>query len=1030
MANYQGVTWKDFPLGVEPKVVWVGGEPVALPSERFVAGLGGNGGVVITEMGQPDGFYLNDGGGRFRAVEWTGGGFLDEDGKALAVLPRHWGLSVAFRDFNGDFLPDIYVCNDFLHGNDDFFLNAGLGRFRRIRREAVRHSSWSAMAIDVADIDRDGDFDFFVADMLSQDLVRRLTQRANYAGGAKLREVGRVFDRPQQQHNMLYLNRGDGTYAEIAQLAGVEASEWSWSAVFLDVDLDGYEDLLVGNGHAHDLLDGDVTRAAVSAMRSAPRGQVPRTLLMYPRLELPDVAFRNCGDLTFEDVSDDWGFNLLGISQGLCRADLDNDGDWDVVVNRLQAEAAVFENVGSRPRIRVELEGRRPNTAGFGSLVRLAPIGVSGLPAQSQELAAGGRYLSSDEPGLVFAGGDADCRFRLEVRWPSGRRSVIDEVRSNRVYRVIEPRAEAASLEAAVPEAGASPLFVDVSSMVGHVHRDILFNDLERQALLPNLLSQLGPGVNWADVDRDGFDDLILPGGAGGRLVVLKNTGGEGFRSREIGVAKRDQQGAVWMNREGEVFGLALGESNYCCGLRSVPSVRILDVGRAGEVVQELAGQGAAVGPLTVLDHDGDGDLDLFVGGRVRPGRYPEPALSRLYRNEGGRFRLDLENSRRLMDAGLVSGVVATDIDGDGDGDLVLAVEWGHLQLWLNEGGRFRDVSGDVGLAGLRGWWNGVAAGDFNEDGRMDLVATNWGRNTKYERYRLRPIRLGFGDIDGNGAVDVFEQVYDASRARWSLMRDLIVVGRAVPALQGRVQSHREYAERGFHNFFGAEFPALETYEAAWLESAVFLNREGRFAARALPVEAQFAPGFGIVVGDFTGDGHEDLVLAQNFFATQPETPRFDAGLGLLLCGDGQGRFAALPASESGIRAWGEQRGAAAADFNRDGRLDVVIAQNGFETKLFQNQGAEAAHRVKLVGGPGNRDAIGARLRLVSRKGPLREVRSGSGYWSQDSPVTLWAVADEDQTLSIHWPGGGRSELTLRGPAKEWVVEAPAVVSE
>ena len=248
-----------------------------------------------------------------------------------------------------------------------------------------------------------------------------------------------ILDRPQQQHNSLYLNRGDGSYAEIAHLAGVEASEWSWSLAFLDVDLDGYEDILIGNGHAHDLLDGDVTMDAMHAMRSAPRGKAPRTLLMYPRLDLPDVAFRNRGDLTFEDVSDDWGFNLDGVSSSICRADLDQDGDWDVIVNRLQSEAAVFENIGGASRISVILSGQTKNTVGAGALVRLIPHGTTELPEQQQEMVVGGRYLASDESALVFAGGDLDNQFGFDVVWPSGDRSTVEGVRPNRSYQIDEP---------------------------------------------------------------------------------------------------------------------------------------------------------------------------------------------------------------------------------------------------------------------------------------------------------------------------------------------------------------------------------------------------------------------------------------------------------------------------------------------------------------------------------------------------------------------------------------------------------------
>jgi len=1028
VANYRNVTWKDFPPGVKPRVTRVGGEPIAAPRDRFVASLRADGSTAITEIGQPDAFYLNDGDGHFSVVDWLAGQFLDEEGAPLKVLPRHWGLSVAFRDFNGDRLPDLYVCNDFLYGNDDFFLNQGGGVFRRIAKDGIRHSSWSAMAVDVADINRDGHFDFMVVDMLSQDLTRRLTQRANYETGSKLREVGMILDRPQQQHNSLYLNRGDGSYAEIAHLAGVEASEWSWSLAFLDVDLDGYEDILIGNGHAHDLLDGDVTMDAMHAMRSAPRGKAPRTLLMYPRLDLPDVAFRNRGDLTFDDVSDDWGFNLDGVSSSICRADLDQDGDWDIIVNRLQSEAAVFENIGGASRISVTLSGRNKNTVGAGALVRLIPSGATELPEQQQEMVVGGRYLASDESALVFAGGDLDNEFRFDVLWPSGARRTVEGVRPNRSYRIVEP-SEFTRSSSAKPDQ-AKPWFRDVSSMISHSHRDRHYNDLIRQPLLPRLLSQLGPGVNWADLNQDGFDDLIVPGGVTGHLSVLINSKGHGFQLAESEPLSRDQTGGIWMNVVDDVFQYLVGSSNYESGLRSHGAVEVRERVDGGLSLKgELSGQVATVGPVVALDYDQDGDLDLFVGGRVNPGRYPEPAISRLYRNDRGRFRLDLDNSRAFVDLGMVSGAIASDLDGDGDSDLAVAVEWGPIRVWLNEAGVFIDATESLGLSRYRGWWNGIAAGDFDEDGRIDLIASNWGRNTRYERYRDESIRLSYGDIDDNGTVETFEQVYDVASKRWDSIRDLIVMGSAIPSLQTRTHSYREFAEKGLEWAFGSRLEELGRYEANWLDSTVFLNRGETFSAKSLPVEAQFSPSFGVVVGDFDGDGHEDVYLAQNFFSTQPETPRYDAGLGLMLQGAGDGSFESVAAGQSGLRVLGEQRGAASSDFDGDGRLDLVVTQNGAQTRLFHNTTAPAGHRVRLVGPLGNRQAIGAKLRLTGvsdrMKGPMRELRGGSGYWSQNGLVSLWPSSETAQALRVIWPGGRTSEVNIGLSGSETVITYP-----
>ena len=1020
VTNYRNVTWKDFPPGVSPKITRKNDRVVASPADRFRADLRSDQSVAIVELGQPDGYYLNEGDGTFRLESWTDGRFLGRDGKPLTRIPRNWGLSVAFRDFNGDLTPDLYVCNDFLQGNDELYLNDGAGTFRLIEAGAIRHASWSSMAVDVADFDRDGHFDFLVVDMLSQDPVLRLTQKANLETGQQLRPPGQIWDCPQRQHNTLYRSRGDGTWMELAHAAGLEATEWSWNVLFLDVDLDGYEDVLIANGNAHDLLDGDATMDAMQAMRSAPRHRKPKTLSFYPPLPLPDIAFRNRGDRTFER-RDEWGFNLPGVSQGLCRADLDNDGDWDLVLNQLQSPAAVFENLSSGSRIRVRLQGRPPNTFALGSLVELVPQNETRIPAQKQEITAGGSYLSSHQPGLTFAGGGPNARYRLTVTWPDRTKTVLPSVRSNRACLIVQPN-DPDPISVPAPIAPPETLFENVSRLLDHRHVTTPFDDFKRQPLLPNMLSRLGPGINWADVDRDGFDDLIVPSGQGGKTIVFQNQEGESFRQDPLAEAEVDQHGAVWMNLDDDRFGLAIGQSNYRHGLRYRSAVRIHTDPRATPL--ELSGQRDTVGPLTALDYDSDGDLDLFVGGRLVPGKWPQPPTSRLYRNLGGRFRLDWENSRQLAGAGMVSGATAFDVDNDGDCDLALIGEWGHPQLFLNEESQFREASTSWGLTPYRGWWNGIAAGDFDEDGQLDLIATNWGRNTPYQRFRARPLRLRYGDLDGNGSIEAVELIHDPSRMRWSTWRDLIPLGTAIPALQNRVHSYRLFAENGLESYFPESYPRLKTLEADWLENTVFLNRNSRFVALVLPFPAQTSPAFGVTVGDFDGDGHEDLILAQNFFATRPGTTRHDAGEALLLTGDGTGNFTAWPAAKSGVRLMGEQRGAAAADFDHDGRLDFAIGQHGSQTALFRNRRAKPAHRVRLIGKPGNRDGIGTRLRWKSGTGPAREVRSGSGYWSQDSSVTLWPSNADSRTLLITWPGGSRTELEITGPPKEWVAKA------
>jgi enediyne biosynthesis protein E4 len=389
---------------------------------------------LVREKGEEDYLYRNDGNGRFSIISWTNGCFLDEEGRPISTPPRDWGQAVMFRDLNGDGAPDIYVCNDFW-SPDRIWLNDGQGKFHPLPRLALMCTSTFSMGIDFADINRDGFDDFIVLDMLSSAHRRRMTQ---ISPDNSVSSVGVGVERPQIGRNTLFLNRGDGTYAEIAQFSHLEATDWSWCPAFLDVDLDGFEDLLVTSGNLFDTQDADADDR-INSRGPWPREKVPFKLLLYPTLPLSNKVFRNRGDLTFEDKSQAWGFDRVGISHGMCLCDLDGDGDLDVVVNTLNGPAGIFRNTGDAPRVAVRLRGEGKNTRGIG-----AKIWVYGgaVPVQSQEMICGGRYLSCDDTMRVFAAGTSDKEMRIEVKWRSGKRSVVEGVKANRIYEIDESGAE------------------------------------------------------------------------------------------------------------------------------------------------------------------------------------------------------------------------------------------------------------------------------------------------------------------------------------------------------------------------------------------------------------------------------------------------------------------------------------------------------------------------------------------------------------------------------------------------------------
>ncbi len=983
------------------------------------------GGISLEQRADPDFFYLNDGKGHFARESLAHNPrFLDENGKQLAQEPEYFGLAAMFVDLTGDGAPDLYVANDF-EDPDQYWINDGHGRFRLAPWYAIRATSNSGMAVAVGDVNRDGKPDLFEVDMLSRDTKRLKTQIPTQSPAAKKPGVG--SDRPQMQRNTLQVNRGDGTFAEVARFANVGASGWSWSAEFLDVDLDGWEDILIGTGHVTDIMDGDTQyRLRNSLMMGGGGSDWHRMLLAYPPLKLPNVALKNRGDLTFEDVSTRWRFDVGDdISQGMGLADLDGDGDLDVVINRLNAPAAILRNDAAAPRIEVRLHGNAPNTVGIGSRVRVLGGAV---PLQQREVVAGGSYLSSSDASLTFATGTA-AHVRIEVDWRGGARSVIDSAVPNREYQIAQT--ETRSTPTYDAPRTTHGLFEDVTAELGgHTHVEPYFDDYQRQPLLPNSFSQLGPGVAWVDLDGDGKEDLIVGAGRTGRVAFFHNTG---TRLRPAATRVPPAPGDLttilgWPDGRGGSFvlaGVAAYEAATTTEARTRPSV-VAYSPRTGAVTPLLGGDTASVGPLALGDYDGDGRLDLFVGARIYPAGYPLSPSSHLYRNENGRLVPDSVNNPLFAKLGMISAALFSDIDGDGDPDLLVAIEWGTIRVFLNDHGRFTPAQ-FPGLSGVYSRWNGLATGDLDGDGRLDIVATSWGRNTDYHVSDTLPLLLYTGFFSGRGRPDIVLTQHDPRIGADAPLESYDRLVAALPGTAQRLRTFHAYADAGIDQVLGPTAQTAARLGATTFDQMLFLNRGTRFEARALPAEAQLAPAFYAGIADFNGDGKEDLFLSQNFFATDIATPRYDAGRSLLLLGDGKGALEAVPGQSSGLLVYGEQRGAAYADFDADGRLDVAVSENGASTRLFHNVGATPGIRVRLIGPAGNPAGIGTQLRLryTTGDGPTREVQAGSGYWSQNGALQVLGRAGEPIGLWIRWPGRAPQMIPLTKGEREVIARAP-----
>lgn len=973
---------------------------------RFVDGQ-------VEEVGEAGVLYLNDGAGKFQAVPWNSDRFLGLDGRPKPA-PLDYGLGAQMRDVDGDGDPDLYICNDF-QMPDRLWLNDGQGHFREAPSSVIRKFPFSSMGVDFGDLDRDGFLDFMVAEMAPREPSRALLHLSGMRPYPNL--PGGFESRPQVLRNTLYRSGGDGTWSEVAEYAGLAATDWTWQPVFLDVDLDGFEDVLTINGMMFDTQDRD-TLARIQALgRQSP--EAARTnLLLYPPYASPNLAYRNLGSFSFRDVSAEWGFDSTRLSSGIALADLDNDGDADLAINCLNDAALLCRNNASAPRLAVQLRGRAPNTQGTG-----ARIEVEGGPvSQQQEILAGGRYLSGDQARRTFACGTA-TQLTVRVTWRAGRITTVSNVAPNSLVIVEEREDTSVSRPSPVPPP--EPWLRDATIQLGgHSHHEELFDDFARQPLLPKQLSTLGPSVAWCDLDGDHREELVVGTGRGGTLGVFRwDADGKISRLSTEWHPSDDVLGLTgWVTASGRPALLAAVADYEAPDAKADRLVEItLEAGGSRVAVAGapmLPRPSVSLGAIAAADYDGDGDLDLFTGARVIPGAYPRAGASSLWRREAGRFEADTNAAVLLKDAGMVSGAVWSDLENDGFPELILACEWGPLRILRNQRGRLTAWDPAVSamapgkavlpLSAWTGWWTAVTTGDFNGDGRLDLVAANWGLNTGYRASFDQPLRIYYGEMGSSLPTDLVESVFAPELAREVPRRSLNALGQAFPMLSAAFPTHRAYAEAGTAEILSAIPEKFTVATAATLESAVFLNLPTGWVAMPLPPVAQFAPAFGLVVSDLDADGHLDLFLAQGFYATRVEWPRNDAGRGLWLQGDGAGGFRPLRTTESGVLVPGEQRGAALGDPDRDGAPELVVGQNGTKTTLWRARSSRGGIAVEIEGPPSNPVGYGVTVqpRSGDHRGPIQEIHAAGGYGSVDAPVLHWASRERPQQLLVRWPGG------------------------
>jgi len=951
-----------------------------------------------------DRLYRNNGNATFTNVS-----------KEAGITIEGWGHAVCISDVNQDGWPDIYVSNDFV-SNDLLYINNKNGSFTNRLGEYFKHTGWNAMGTDMVDLNNDGMADIISLEMLPEDNLRkkRMLSGNEYYNYYNSEKFGYEH---QYVRNVLQLNQGMSPlghpiFSEIGYMAGVYQTDWSWCPLVADFDNDGYRDMVITNGLPRDVTDLDY----ITFNNGQGGGKGNFTLAMtdsLPVVKLPNYSFKNNGGLLFTNTSNAWGFTKPSFSNGGAYADLDNDGDLDLVINNINDPAFVYENTANNGAgkndhhtLTLRFKGPDKNINGIGATVRIY-YDKSKQQLYEQQPCRG--YMSTDDNRAHFGLGAATSIDSLLIRWPDGKIQLLTNIRSDQ--SLLLTYTDAARDNRNFSQQTTAPLFTSVAEKYGiackHKERDAI--DYNTQPSVPHKLSQYGPGIAAGDIDNNGYDDFYIGGAVGkhGMFFMQDEKGSFSidsarFLQQDDGHPAEDM-GLLFFDADNDGdLDLYVVSGSYELPPHEPASQDVLYInngqGKFTPSYSSLPKMFSNGSCVRAADIDGDGDLDLFVGGRVVSGAYPVAPPSYILLNYSGTF-IDATQKYcpALKNAGMITDALWTDFDNDGKPDLITTGEWMPISFYKNTGSSLLPVNDATGIADHVGWWNSIIAGDFDNDGDVDYVAGNLGLNSNYKATQEEPMLLYAKDFDDNGLMDPMVFCYmkaeDGSRKLFPMTTRDDMISQMI-SIRKRYPTYKAYGKASVDELLNTkDRENALVFKATDMNSSYIENKgNGKFTISPLPAEAQFAPVYGMQVSDIDDDGNADLVLVGNDYGMEPYSGRHDAFNGLCLKGNGKGEFSSMSIAGSGFFVKGDGKGLATLHTAKDG--DVLIAtQNQDSVKIYGKTMREDINRKKWVTLlPG--DFTGEIFYKNNSRKKL-EFYYGSGYLSQSSrkiPVDKDAV--------------------------------------